>query len=67
MEIITEMKIEKVRDDWFRVTLNVKGKKITMFAYSRKEANEKALFLLRTGEKNAEKDESENAQTEAAE
>ena len=55
MEVVTEMKIEKVRDDWFRVTLNIGGKKITVFAYSRKEANEKACFLLRTGEKDAEK------------
>jgi hypothetical protein len=67
MEVVTEMKIEKIRDDWFRVTLNVKGKKVTMFAYSRKDANEKARFLLRTGERDAEKAEGENARAEAAE
>jgi hypothetical protein len=67
MEVITEMKIEKVRNDWFRVTLNIEGKKITMFAYSRKEANDKALFLLRTGERDAEKAEGENARAEPAE
>jgi len=66
MEVVTEMKIEKVRDDWFRVTLNIGGKKITVFAYSRKEANDKARFLLRTGERDAEKTQSENARAEAA-
>ena len=68
MEVVTEMKIEKIRDDWFRVTLNVKGKKVTMFSYSRKDANEKARFLLRTvGERDAEKAEGKNARAEAAE
>jgi len=67
MEVITEMKIEKVRNDWYRVTLNIEGKKSMVFAYSRKEANEKARFLLRTGERDAEKAEGENARAEAAE
>lgn len=57
MEIITEMKIEKVRKDWYRVTLNIEGEKFIMFAYSRKEAQEKACFLLRTGERDARKTE----------
>jgi len=66
MEVITEMKIEKVRNDWYRVTLNIEGKKSMVFAYSRKEANDKARFLLRTGERDAEKTQSENARAEAA-
>jgi hypothetical protein len=49
------MKIEKVRNDWYRVTLNTEGKKFIMFAYSRKEAQEKACFFLQAGEKDAEK------------
>ena len=57
MEILTEMKIEKVRNDWYRVTLNIEGEKFIMFAYSRKAATEKACFLLRTGERDAQKTE----------
>ena len=67
MEIITEMKIEKVRDDWYRATLNIEGKKITMFAFSRKEAHEKACFFLQAGERDAEKTEGENSRAKAAE
>ncbi len=45
------MKIEKVKDDWYRATISVRGKKVTMFAYSRKEACGKAkAFLRRQGE-----------------
>ena len=57
MEILTEMKIEKVRPKWYRVTLNIEGEKFIMFAYSRKEAQEKACFFLQAGEKDAEKTE----------
>jgi len=67
MEILTEMKIEKVRKGWYQVTLNIEGKKSTMFAFSRKEANEKARFLLRTGERDAQKTEGENSRAKAAE
>jgi len=41
------MKIERVKDDWYRVTISVRGKKVTMFAYSRKEAWGKAKAFLR--------------------
>ena len=32
-EAVTDMKIEKIRNDWYRVVLNMYGKKITVFAY----------------------------------
>ena len=66
-EAVTDMKIEKIRNDWYRVVLNIYGKKITVFAYSQKEANEKACLLLRTGEdKDAKKIESDTAKTKTA-
>ena len=46
------MKIEKIRDQWYRATLSVKGKKLTMFGYSRDEAHGKVnSFLRQTGMK----------------
>jgi len=41
------MKTIKITDDWYRCDMRVKGKRVTLFGYSRHEVVAKARRLIR--------------------
>lgn len=41
------MKTIKISDDWYRCDMRVKGKRVTLFGYSRHEVVTKARRLMR--------------------